>query len=77
MNDETNILDRLLAAHETPMEHLQRRHDLGPTLSRSAEATPPKRQGEHFTDIVVRFVFERGTVTWRQDTGHIIEPQPR
>jgi hypothetical protein len=66
-------LDRLLKNHETHMDYLARRWNLGPLSHRSAEATPPKRQGDPFTDITVRFVFERATVTWREDTGHIIE----
>jgi hypothetical protein len=68
-----NILDRLLKNHETEMEHLARRWNLGPLSQRFAEATPPKREGDPFSNLTVRYVFERGTITWRQDTGHVIE----
>jgi hypothetical protein len=70
-----NILDRLLANHETHMEWLGRRWSLGPLRQRLAEATPPKREGDPVTGIVVRYVFERATVTWQQDTGYTIEPR--
>jgi hypothetical protein len=75
MDRDAPLLDRLLANHETEMEYLARRWNLGPLSQRSAEAIPPKREGEPVTGIVVRFVFERGTVTWWEDTGHTIEPR--
>jgi hypothetical protein len=68
-----NILDRLLTNHETEMLHLALRWNLGPLQQRSAEATPPKRQGDPFINLTVRFVFSRGVVTWHEDTGHTIE----
>ena len=73
MDQDVPLLDRLLSNHETHMEWLGRRWDLGPLERRSAEASPPKREGDPVTGIVVRFVFARGTVTWREATGHVIE----
>lgn len=73
--DETNILDRLIRNHETSAEYLQRRYNLGPLLSRSAEASPPKRSGDPFTNLTVRFIFERAVITWREGE-YRIEPAP-
>lgn len=75
---EDNFLDKLLRNHETHVDYLRRRYDLGSLSSRSAEATPPKREGDPFSGLAVRFVFARGTVTYTADSGtYDIVPAPQ